>query len=78
ILTGLEVGIVLAIIGAIVGEYLGGNTGLGALLIARMNAYETDQMFAVLIHMSLLGFAFYFAIGALRRVLIPWHQSASH
>jgi NitT/TauT family transport system permease protein len=78
ILTGLEVGIVLAIIGAIVGEYLGGNTGLGALLIARMNAYETDQMFAVLIHMSLLGFAFYFAIGALRKVLIPWHQSASH
>ncbi len=75
-ITGLEVGIVLAIIGAIVGEYLGGNAGLGHLLIARLNAFETDQMFAVLMHMSILGFVFYFAIGALRRLLIPWHASA--
>ena len=76
ILTGMEVGIVLAIIGAIVGEYLGGNNGLGAMLIAKMNAYETDALFAVVIHMTLLGFIFYFGIGALRRVLIPWHQSS--
>jgi NitT/TauT family transport system permease protein len=76
ILTGLEVGIVLAIIGAIVGEYLGGSSGLGHLLIARLNAFETDGMFAVLMHMSLLGFTFYFSIGALRRLLIPWHASA--
>lgn len=76
ILTGLEVGIVLAIIGAIVGEYLGGSSGLGHLLIARLNAFETDGMFAVLMHMSLLGFTFYFSIGALRRMLIPWHASA--
>lgn len=75
ILTGMEVGIVLAIIGAIVGEYLGGNSGLGYMMIARMNAFATDELFAVIIHMTLLGFIFYFAIGALRRVLIPWHQS---
>jgi len=76
ILTGLEVGIVLAIIGAIVGEYLGGSSGLGHLLIARLNGFETDGMFAVLMHMSILGFTFYFSIGALRRLLIPWHASA--
>jgi NitT/TauT family transport system permease protein len=76
IITGLEIGIVLAIIGAVVGEYLGGNAGLGHLLIARLNAFETDQMFAVLIHMSILGFIFYFAIGALRKMLVPWHASA--
>jgi NitT/TauT family transport system permease protein len=76
ILTGMEVGIVLAIIGAIVGEYLGGSSGLGYLLIARMNAYETEGLFAVMIHMTILGFVFYFAVGLLRRVLIPWHQSA--
>jgi len=75
ILTGLEVGIVLAVIGAVVGEYLGGNRGLGYLLIARMNAFQTDEMFAVLIHLTLLGFVFYFSIGALRRFLIPWHAS---
>lgn len=76
ILTGMEVGIVLAIIGTIVGEYLGGNSGLGFLLISRMNAFETAGLFAVMIHMTILGFAFYFAIGLLRRVLTPWHRSA--
>lgn len=76
ILTGMEVGIVLAIIGAIVGEYLGGNSGLGFLLISKMNAFETDGLFAVMIHMTILGFIFYFAVGVLRRLLIPWHQSS--
>ena len=76
IITGLEVGIVLAIIGAIVGEYLGGNLGLGRMLIERMNAFEMDGMFAILIHMSVLGFLLYFSIGILRRLLIPWHGSA--
>ena len=76
ILTGMEVGIVLALIGAIVGEYLGGNNGLGAMLIAKMNGFETDGLFAVIIQMTILGFIFYFGIGALRRILIPWHESA--
>jgi NitT/TauT family transport system permease protein len=73
IITGMEVGIVLAIIGAIVGEYLGGNLGLGALLIAKMNGYETDALFAVILHMTLLGFLLSAAVGALRRLLTPWH-----
>jgi len=75
ILTGMEVGIVLAVIGAIVGEYLGGDSGLGYLLISKMNAYETDGLFAVMIQMTLLGFALNFGIGVLRRLLIPWHSS---
>ncbi len=75
IITGMEVGIVLALIGAIVGEYVGGDLGLGHLLVARMNAFETDGLFAVMIHMTILGFAFYFAISLLRRALIPWHES---
>ena len=75
ILTGMEIGIVLAIIGAIVGEYLGGNAGLGFMLVSKMNGFETDGLFAVIIQMTLIGFALYFAIGALRRLLIPWHQS---
>jgi NitT/TauT family transport system permease protein len=75
ILTGMEVGIVLALIGAIVGEYLGGNAGLGFMLVSKMNGYETDGLFAVILQMTLIGFALYFATGALRKLLIPWHQS---
>jgi len=41
ILSGMEVGIVLAIIGCVVAQMLGGDAGLGHLLMAKMNAYET-------------------------------------
>jgi NitT/TauT family transport system permease protein len=77
ILVGAEVGIVLAIIGAVIGEYLGGNLGLGYLLIAKMNAYETDMLFAVILLLTLVGFAFYAATVMLRRAIIPWHESVA-
>lgn len=76
ILTGMEVGIVLAIIGTVVAQFLGGNAGLGYLLVAKMNAYETDSLFAVILLLTLVGFVFYAAVGAARRMLIPWHDSA--
>jgi len=76
ILTGMEVGVVLAIIGAVVGEYLGGSQGLGNLAVKQMNSYNTTALFAVIIHLSIIGFLFYGAVVACRRLLIPWHESA--
>jgi NitT/TauT family transport system permease protein len=75
ILTGMEVGVVLAIIGAVVGEYLGGSEGLGNLAVKEMNSYNTTALFAVIIHLSILGFLFYAAVVGMRRFLIPWHES---
>jgi len=76
ILTGMEVGVVLAIIGAVVGEYLGGSQGLGNLAVREMNSYNTTALFAVIVHLSIIGFLFYAAVVACRRHLIPWHESA--
>jgi NitT/TauT family transport system permease protein len=76
ILTGMEVGVVLAIIGAVVGEYLGGSEGLGNLAVKEMNSYNTVALFAVIIHLSIIGFLFYAVVVGLRRFLIPWHESA--
>jgi len=75
VLTGAEVGIVLAVIGAIVGEYLGGNRGLGYLAVATLNAFDVQAMFAVIFILTLLGFALYLAVAALRRHLTPWHEA---
>ncbi|MDA1101704.1 MAG: ABC transporter permease [Proteobacteria bacterium] len=75
ILTGMEVGIVLATIGAVVGEYLGGNEGLGFLAVDTMAAFEVDALFGVIILLTLLGFGLYACVVALRRVLTPWHES---
>jgi NitT/TauT family transport system permease protein len=75
ILSGMEVGAVLAIIGCVVAQMLGGNAGLGYLLMAKMNGYETDGLFAVIVLLAGLGCAFNLAVRGLRRVLIPWHAA---
>jgi NitT/TauT family transport system permease protein len=76
VLAGMEVGIVLAVIGAVVGEYLGGATGLGYLLVASMNNYKVGMLFAVILLLTVIGFLLYLLIGALRKLVIPWHESA--
>lgn len=76
VLTGIELGIVFAITGAIVGEYLGGDEGLGALATVMLAALRTDQLFAVVIIMTVLGFLLYAVVAGIRRFAIPWHESS--
>ena len=75
ILTGMEVGIVLATIGAVVGEYLGGNAGLGHLAVETLAAFEVDKLFGVIVLLTLMGFILYVAVLGLRRFVVPWHES---
>jgi NitT/TauT family transport system permease protein len=74
-LAGMEMGVVLAIIGAVVGEYLGGNQGLGNLAVKEMNSFNTPALFAVIVHLSIIGYVFYALVGLCKRFAIPWHQS---
>ncbi len=76
LLTGIETGSVLAVTGAIVGEYLAGNEGLGALVVITLNAMRSDQMFATIVALAIFGFLFYGAISSIRRFAVPWHDSA--
>lgn len=76
ILTGMEVGVVLATIGAVVAEYLAGGEGLGWLAVASLNQLQVADLFAVIVLLSALGFVAYAAIASLRRILVPWHPSA--
>lgn len=75
ILTGLEVGIVFATIGAVVAEYLSPGEGLGWLAITSLNQLKVDRLFGVIVVLSLLGFVLYASVAGLRRLLTPWHQS---
>lgn len=72
---GLEVAIVLATIGAIVGEYLGGSAGLGALVVRSMNALDAAGTFAIILWLSLIGLVLYLIVNELKRFFIPWHES---
>jgi NitT/TauT family transport system permease protein len=75
VFAGMEVGIVFAIIGTIVGEYLGGNEGLGYLVVRTLNDLDAPALFAVIILLSALGLLLYFIVNTLKRFVIPWHES---
>jgi len=75
VFAGMEVGIVFAIIGTIVGEYLGGNEGLGYLVVRTLNDLDAPALFAVIILLSVLGLLLYFVVNGLKRFFIPWHES---
>lgn len=78
ILTGMEIAIVLATIGAIVGEFIGGNAGLGHLALSKLQELQVDGLFAVILMLTLIGLAMYGAVTLLRRLLVPWHQASGN
>jgi len=75
VLAGMEVGIVFAVVGAVVGEYLGGDQGLGYRIVTSLNNLEAETLFAVILVLTVFGFLLYLAVVALKRFLIPWHDS---
>jgi NitT/TauT family transport system permease protein len=74
ILAGMEMAVVLATIGAVVGQFLGGSVGLGYLAVATMNAFQTDRLFVIIILLTLLGFVLFVAIAGLKKLLISWAE----
>ena len=70
ILGGLRVGATLAVVGAIVAEWAGGERGLGVLInLARGSLFDIPLMFATLVTIALLGVALYVGVVALERRL---------
>jgi NitT/TauT family transport system permease protein len=72
IFTGLKLNATMSVIGAIVGEFVASERGLGALIIAGGVTLETPSIFASLILISALGLALYGVVVAVERVVAPW------
>lgn len=71
ILGGMRVGVTLAVIGAIVGEWAGGDSGLGVLInIARGSLFDIPLMFAALATLALMGVSLYLLMVLVERRLV--------
>jgi len=75
IMAGFRVAVVLAWVGAVVGEFIGASRGLGALIIAAQGSMDTPLMFAVLTVITVLGLAFYKISEWLEQRLLPTSPS---
>lgn len=68
---GFRIGITLAVVGAVVGEFIASNSGLGFLLLVANNNLETPMLFAVVAVLAVMSSLLFFAIEALEAVLLP-------
>jgi NitT/TauT family transport system permease protein len=75
IFAGLKVAITLATVGAIIGEFVGSDRGLGYLLLVAGGDLRTELLFATLIVLTGIGLALYYLMALLERLAIPWHVS---
>ena len=73
--SGLKVAATLAVAGAVVGEFVGADKGLGYLLLVTNSNMETALMFATIVALTFIGLVFFYVVEFVESILIPWHVS---
>lgn len=71
---GLKVGIGQAVIGAVVGEYIAAERGLGYLQIVSSSRLETTLLFGAVVVLSFVGLALFWLLSVIERIAMPWYQ----
>ncbi len=74
---GLKVGVSVATIGAVIGEWVGAQQGLGYLMIQSNARLKTDWVFAAIFYLSLMGLGLWWLVGRLERRMVAWRYLAS-
>jgi NitT/TauT family transport system permease protein len=75
IFSGVKVAVAFATVGAVVGEWVGADAGLGYLLLWSNANLDTPLLFAVLVCLMLIGLVLYYAVEFLEVWALPWHVS---
>jgi NitT/TauT family transport system permease protein len=78
IFAGSKVAITLALIGAVIGEFVGSTEGLGSLLLVANSQLNTPLAFAALIALGVLGILLYGLVAAVEALARPWMGEAHH
>ena len=77
IFAGLNVAIVLAILGSIVGEFVGSKAGLGNLILEANFQFNVAQMFAILVILGVFGVALSMIVRFIQGRLLFWNAGFS-
>jgi NitT/TauT family transport system permease protein len=76
ILSALKVTATAAVVGAIVGEFVASQRGLGYVIITTQSSMNTPVAFAALVWISILGLLLFGAVSVLSRFLAPWAEGS--
>jgi NitT/TauT family transport system permease protein len=73
IFTGLKISSTMCVVGAIVGEFLASDRGLGFIIINSQYTMDSPPIFAGLMLVSLFGVILFGIVAAAERLFMPWH-----
>ena len=73
--SGLRIAATYSIMGAIIGEWLGGGKGLGIYMIRAKMSYALDKVFAVIIIIVILSMSLFGVLYLLQYLLTPWSRN---
>jgi NitT/TauT family transport system permease protein len=68
-------GLKVSVTGAVVGEFVGSNSGIGYVLQRSIGTFDLPTMFAALLILALLGVVLFWIVDRIERLVIPWHIS---
>jgi len=72
IFAGAKVAITLSVIGAVVGEFVGSDRGLGYVILSSTSYWKTEVAFSAMILLSLMAIVLFAAVSLVERVVCPW------
>jgi NitT/TauT family transport system permease protein len=72
---GAKIGISFALIGAIVGEFVAGERGLGNVILTSQATFNSARAFAAILLLGILGTIMFFIVELFERWALPWHIS---
>ncbi|MCX8997382.1 ABC transporter permease [Rhizobiaceae bacterium BDR2-2] len=75
IFTGIKIAATLAPVGAVIGEFVASNRGLGYVLIQAVGSMTTDLAFAAVFLVSAFGVIVWYVAELIERKCLPWHAS---
>ena len=73
--SGLKISICLSVVGAIVGEFVGSDQGLGFLILTSSGDLDGELLYSTLVILIIVGVTLFGIVGYLEKVALPWHVS---
>ena len=72
--SGMRIAATYSIMGAVIGEWLGGDKGLGVYMTRARSAYSLDKMFAAIVVIVIISMAIFILVSVMEKVFTPWNN----
>ena len=72
---GMKVAISLSLVGAIAGEFVASQDGLGFVILQAQGQFQTSRVFVAILLLGVIGTLLFMLVSALERLICPWHVS---